>query len=304
MLYIMKRSYIILGLMLIALPAMSQSRYRAHLHNVDAFVGTGFHQVEFKPQEGGDKNGRLGYTVGANYRLAYYKTLAFSAGLNLTSFSAKSEYDYLEQKSTYTDPENGEVCEFGTEFHNWNEIQKSINLELPVGAYYTYSLGPQWGLVGGGGLMLDIPVSKKFKSKNKGSDSEMKVVKSFDVTNVEYEDLPQHGMENKSKVSGKAEMKGAGLSLFIEGGAIRPIDNDHVLYMGIYFSQSVTNSLKDCDNDLFTPSDDPDKKGKYSGIVSSNLVAKTHIMAVGVKVGFSFGVGLKTAGGMSSSRKY
>lgn len=74
--------------------------------------------------------------------------------------------------------------------------------------------------------------------------------------------------------------------------------------MGVYFSQSVTNSLKDCDNDLFTPSGEPGKEGDYSGVVSSNLVGKTHIMSVGVKVGLSFGLGLKTAGGNSSSRKY
>lgn len=174
------------------------------------------------------------------YRLAWFKTLSFSAGLNLTSFSAKSEYDNLEQKTTYADPENGQSYEFGTAFHDWSEIQKSINLELPVGAYYTYSLNEEWGLVGGGGLMLDIPVSKKFKTKNNKSDGELVLSGDFESTNVTYTDLPQHGFVTKSSATGKAKIKGAGLSLFVEAGAIRPIDNDHVLYYGCIF-------LAECD---------------------------------------------------------
>lgn len=296
----MKKILLVAVLSALVTPAISQST-KSHLHNIDAYAGMGFHSVQFKPKEGGDKNGRVGMTIGANYRLAMFTNVSFSAGLNLTTFSAKSEYDSLATSTTFVDPENGESYEFATEFNNWNEIQKSVNLEIPVGAYYSFALNSNWTLIGGGGLMLDIPVSKKFKTKNGKSDGSMVLSGEFESTNVKYEDLPQHGFSSASSCKGKANMKGAGLSMFVEGGVTHPINNNNAIYIGAYFTQSVTNSLKDCDNDLYNP-----EKGEYSGIVSSNLVSKTHIMSVGVKVGWSFGLGLKQAGMMNfkSNRKY
>lgn len=284
----MKKILLIVSLFALATaPAQSQGqRYKKHLHNIDVGLGCGFHSVQFKPEEGGDKNGRIGMTFNANYRMAMFDKVHFTAGLGLTTYSAKSEYDNLATGTSYTDPENGETYDFKTTFHDWSELQRSINLELPVGACYLYPIrSTVWQIVAGGGLKLDIPVSKNFKTKNDKSDGEMVRSGEFASTNVEYTNLPQHGFYNSESYKGKAQMKGAGLSAFAEVGAVRPLKGYKSLYFGIYFSHSVLNSLKKSDNLLYDPGED-----SYSGIVSSSLVDKTHLIAVGAKVAISFGL--------------
>lgn len=279
---------LISALMLATTSAMSQpgKQYKKHLHNVDIGLGCGFHSVQFKPQEGGEKNGRFGMTFNANYRMAMFEKVHFTAGLGLTTYSAKSEYDELGTATSFTDPENGETYEYKATFTDWDEIQNSINLELPVGACYIFPLrNSVWNLVAGGGLKLDIPVSKKFKTKNNKSDGKLVRSGEFSSTNVEYSNLPQHGFYNSTSYKGKAKMKGAGLSAFAEVGLTRPLKGYKTLYFGAYFSHSVLNSLKKSDNLLYDPASE-----SYSGVVSSDLVDKTHLIAVGAKVAISFGL--------------
>lgn len=284
----MKRIILILSILTLATaPAQSQGqRYKKHLHNLDIGAGVGFHSVQFKPEEGGDKNGRVGMTFNANYRMALFEKVNLTAGLGLTTYSAKSSYDDLNSEVQYKDPDNGETYTFSAHFTDWTELQKSINLEVPVGACYIFPLRHNiWKLVAGGGLKLDIPVSKKYKTQNNKSDGNMERTGKFKSTNVEYSDLQVHGFYDSDKFTGKAKMKGAGLSAFAEVGMTRPLNGSKTIYFGAYFSHSVLNSLKKSDNPLLDPESD-----SYSGVVSSELVDKTHLIAVGAKVAISFGL--------------
>lgn len=261
-------------------------QYSKHFHNLDVGAGMGYHSVQFKLDGDGSKKGRVGFNVIANYRIAMFERVHFTAGLGLTSYSAMSEYDNLLEEVPNVDPENGETYTFKASFHDWNELQRSMDLEVPVGAYYMYPIRhSMWRFVAGGGIKMDIPVSKKYKTKNSKSDGKLVRSGEFESTNVEYYNLPQHGFFNSTEYEGKATMKAAGLSLFGDIGMMTSLGKtSNSLYFGVYFSHSLLNSLKGEGLNLYDPKDD-----SYCGIVSSNLVDKTHLMAVGARVAYCFG---------------
>ena len=261
-------------------------QYSKHFHNLDVGVGMGYHSVQFKLDGDGTKKGRVGFNAIANYRIAMFDRVHFTAGVGLTSYSATSEYDNLIEVVPNVDPENGEKYEFKASFYNWNELQRSMDLEIPVGAYYLVPLPhSMWKFVAGGGLKMDIPVSKKYKTKNSKNDGKLVRSGEFESTNVEYNNLPQHGFYNSQDYSGKATMKAAGISLYGDVGMMTTLGHtSNSLYFGAYFSHSLLNSLKGEGVNLYDPSSET-----YSGIVSSNLVDKTHLMAVGIRVAYCFG---------------
>ena len=264
-----------------------QRMSRRTVNYFDFYVGMGMHSMLFSPDEG-DKNGRVGATAGAYYRRAMTPKLHLMTGLGASLYSARSKFSNMVNEMDYTDPENGEECMFKTTFKNWEEIQRTINLEVPVGAYYIRKIRRiPWYLKAGGGLMLNIPVMKKFKTDNP-PDGYLKKSVKFSSTNVEYEDLPQHGLDKDQTMTGKADIRSAGLSLFIDAGMMHDLKKmkGKSIYVGIYYYQSVLNSLGgNAETKLYDPSND-----NYSGVVSSDLVDKSLLMAVGVKFAFTIGL--------------
>ena len=281
--YNMKKFILLFGLLFGFISLNAQPVFYRYIHNVDLSLGGGLHSVQFDPEQGGDHRMRAGGTFNVQYRYAGWERWSIACGLGFTTYSGKSIYDKLQDSLSYVDSENGETYNYKMTFSNWNEIQRSLDLEIPISAYYRYPINETWGLVGGFGAKLDVPFSKKYFTKN-GDDGIVVRSGEFESTNVEYSDMEQHGFFNSDEYEGKAKMKGAGMSVFGEIGVTRPLKNNTSLYMGTYFSHSVINTLKQSDSPLWNP-----ETNSYCGVVSSKFVDKTHVMAFGVKVGLSIG---------------
>ncbi len=251
---------------------------------VDVSAGMGYHSMNLSLRGGGDKNGRVGATAGAYFRYVLRPDVHLFSGLGATLFSARSQYDNLETTTTATDPQNGQQYTFRAQFSNWQEVQREINLEVPAGAFYVHSfLRTAWVWMLGGGVRLDLPLMKRFRTDNGGSGS-MTRTAYFPSTNVDYEDIEDHGLYSSSSFAGKADTRAAGLSLFFDGGFSRPLWGKKSIYLGAYFSHSLLSLSKGGGAQLYDPA-----SGSYSGVVSSNLVGRAHLMAVGVRAAFSFG---------------
>lgn len=279
----MNKTILVCGAAIFALQLQAQTTFQKYLHNIDVAVGGGLHSVQFDPKQGGDHDPLFGGTVNLHYRIAPLKRWSFATGIDLTTYRAESQYDELQQTIYCTDVENGYNEKYDVTFKDWSEVQNSINLEIPLGAYYRLPLNSVWGLVAGGGVKLELPISKRYKTRNDKTDGYIDRTAYFEETNVDYSDMPQHELYKTSEYKGSAKMKSAGMAVFVELGATRPLKSNRSLYLGTYFSHSVLNSNKSNSN-LYDASTD-----SYSGVVSSDLVKKSHLMAVGIKVGLSFG---------------
>lgn len=261
----------------------TKNNYHRYLHNIDVAVGGGLHSVQFDPKQGGDQDPLFGGTVNIHYRIAPFDRVSFATGIDLTTYRAESQYDELNQTQTRIDPENGYNETYNVKFKDWSEVQNSINLEIPIGVYYRIPLKNVWSLVAGGGFKVEVPISKRYKTRNDKTDGYIDRTAYFEETNVDYSDMPQHALFKTSEYKGSAKMKSAGMAVFVDLGATRPLKENRSLYLGAYFSHSIMNSNKG-NNQLYNANND-----NYSGVVSSDLVKKSHLMAAGVKVGLSFG---------------
>lgn len=266
-----------------SLQLQAQIPYQRYLHNIDIAAGGGLHSVQFDPKNGGDQDPLFGGTLNLHYRYAPFERVSFGTGIDFTTYRAVSEYDYLDRTQNRIDPENGYNSTYHVTFNDWSEVQNSINLEIPLGVYYRLPLNQTWGLVAGGGVKLELPISKKYRTRNNKTDGYIDRTAYFEETNVDYSDMPQHDLYKSDSYKGSAKMKGAGLGVYVDLCATRPIKDNKSIYFGAYFSHSVLNN-NNASSDLYDAS-----KDKYSGVVSSDLVKKSQLMAVGLKVGLSLG---------------
>ncbi len=272
---IKKRLITVATLVAMAFSANAQ----VYKHNIDAAVGGGLHSNQFSPERGGDNDPRFGWLLNGMYRHMLNQHWGLGGGLSLFFYKSKANYDDLLLSNQYVHPGNGWTYEDKATFDGWVESQRLLDLEFPVAAYYTTPINEKWSFLGDLGVKLMIPVWNRYHV----NDGELEITGFFkDDTNIEYYDLPQHGFTTYRHFYGESDIKPVTGAGFIDAGVLRKLKNNMSLYLGAYFSYSFTNLSKEKEDALYN-------RGDYTGIVSSNLVDNTHLLATGVKVGLSWG---------------
>lgn len=272
----MRKGLILLGLL--SLPLLLQAQ--TYDHYLDLTVGGGLHSIQFSPKEG-DFTPGTGMEVRAGYRRVIDEHWSWGLGLGVSWYNARSFYEDYRIARAAVDDQNGEPYEYRVIFTDWKEKQHLVNLELPVAAYYQQPISTLWSFLGSAGLKFIVPVSNKYTIL----DGEMETKGYFkQLTNIEYENLPQHGFFKEEGFEGEASLRKFGGGVFVDAGLLRSFKHgDMSLYMGLYFNYGVTDLSKEHTSSLF------DGKS-YPGVLSSNLVDGAHLIAAGLKVGITFGM--------------
>lgn len=272
----MRKGLILLGLL--SLPLLLQAQ--TYDHYLDLTVGGGLHSIQFSPKEG-DFTPGTGMEVRAGYRRVIDEHWSWGLGLGVSWYNARSFYEDYRIARAAVDDQNGEPYEYRVIFTDWKEKQHLVNLELPVAAYYQQPISTLWSFLGSAGLKFIVPVSNKYTIL----DGEMETKGYFkQLTNIEYENLPQHGFFKEEGFEGEASLRKFGGGVFVDAGLLRSFKHgDMSLYMGLYFNYGVTDFSKEHTSSLF------DGKS-YPGVLSSNLVDGAHLIAAGLKVGITFGM--------------
>jgi outer membrane protein OmpA-like peptidoglycan-associated protein len=272
----MRKGLILLGLL--SLPLLLQAQ--TYDHYLDLTVGGGLHSIQFSPKEG-DFTPGTGMEVRAGYRRVIDEHWSWGLGLGVSWYNARSFYEDYRIARAAVDDQNGEPYEYRVIFTDWKEKQHLVNLELPVAAYYQQPISTLWSFLGSAGLKFIVPVSNKYTIL----DGEMETKGYFkQLTNIEYENLPQHGFFKEEGFEGEASLRKFGGGVFVDAGLLRSFKHgDMSLYMGLYFNYGVTDLSKEHTGSLF------DGKS-YPGVLSSNLVDGAHLIAAGLKVGITFGM--------------
>ena len=267
-----------------SLPKYSKRKMERVTRFLDLSAGVGYHTMRTDLEMGGDGRGRIGANAGVYYRNAFKPTLHFMTGVGASYFSTRSKYDNITTEQTLIHPDNGETYTLKTQFLQWEEIQKTINIEIPFGAYYAKFLNKSlWRMMVGGGARLEIPIVKKFKTDN-AQTGKMTLSGYFPSTNVEYDDLENHGFYTRTEFSGKADTRAFGVSLFADFGFSYPVSANRFIYLGLYFSHGLLSMSKSSSTPLYSPDSQ-----SYSGIFSSDLINKAFEMSVGFRGAYTFG---------------
>ncbi len=265
-------------LMLMACPLMGQAQLTMYDFYLDVTAGGGLHTIQYSP-EGGDHTPGFGSELKLAYRRPINERWCVSGGLGFSWYNGRSFYEDLRLSRAAVDAQNGEPYEYRVIFTNWKEKQHIANLEIPLMASYHYPINPKWSHSAAAGLKLFFPISNNFKI----TDGTLQTKGYFEhLTNIEYENLPQHGFFTKDDCEGKATLRKVGAAAAVDLGAYRSFKHsDMSLYMGLYFGYGFTNLAKE-HSTLFDGTD-------YVGVVSSDRIGKAHLISAGIKAGISFG---------------
>lgn len=275
----MNKKLLLLAITLpLSLASFSQQQW--YKHNLDLTAGGGLQSIQFNPEKG-DQKPLLGALIDANYRFMFNKHWGIGAGVGLGFYNARSVYDNLLISQDLVHEHNDEPYQFKAQFHNWKETQRMLDFEVPVQFYYLTPINEKWNFIGDLGAKLGIPVWNKYKIK----DGTLKTTGYFEkATNIEYENLPQHGFDTYTYFSGKSDLRKIGATAFIDLGFLRHIRENRSLYLGAYFAYRFTNLATTSDDILYDG-----RTREYVGVMNSNFVDKAHALAAGVKIGLSFG---------------
>lgn len=178
-----------------------------------------------------------------------------------------------------------------TQFNDWEETQSVLTLEMPILAQYRNTFSNKWGMQIGLGIYLATPIKGKYTT----SGGNYVTTGYFESTNIEYEELINHGFltESEGKSHAIENLKNH-IGAMAEIGFIRAMGDHSAFYLGFYGQYGFTNNISPSGNYLI-------ENGAYQGIFGSREVSKVHALKAGVKMGFQFGM-KKTSNSQSDEK--
>lgn len=276
----MKRFYIFLIFLSLVLCAQAQEETQERIgshHAICMYGGGGIHTLTYQPN-GGETNTQAGGLFGMEYQ-NIPKHWGWSIGLQLSVHNSQAIMNF-EEKQNIAHTDNMTECLLKTQFKEWEEAQKIMFLELPISLQYQNAFSEKWGIQFGIGLILSTPCYSQYKTQG----GECITTGYFESTNIEYEDLGNHGFQtNSQKQSGSIENLRKNIGAQVQLGLNRAMGERSLFYMGIYFQYGLNNNIKAIERPLFA-------EGDYNGLLGSKQVEKVHPLKFGAKMGFQFGI--------------
>ena len=294
----MRRGATILAaaMLLTSIPATAQMRWYVPRY-ITGDVGGGLQSIQFNPRDGKHKVG-AGFQMNAGAVFMFDAHWGISTGVGVASYASKAKFNNMKESSVAYDTNlNARITDsslmispdyiFHTEFNNFTEKQKLLQIEIPILAYYQFPIDSKFDVVGRAGFKFGIPVSSKYKlmSGTYETSAEFTDLKGNNL-NVEIRNLPASEMRKygfstveADKEKGKCKLNPVNLSLTLEGGASYRLSKAFRAFAGLQFSYCLTNIHKETVAPLLTP------ERKYNGTLRSSRVDRASLLSVGLTAG-------------------
>ena len=238
-------------------------------------LGGGMHTHLIESDAGQAKEG-YGGLLELKYQIIP-KHWGFGIGMQLCSYrsSILINYGYAQ---TFTHNDNNLEYQLNTEFSDWEERQDILAIEIPLSLQYENALNSKWKFLMDLGVTLSIPVINEYSTQN----GYYSTSGWFESTNVEYEDLQNHGFHTdqygqSGEICGIAKSLGA----FADVGFNRSMGQKCALYMGLYAQYGITNSANPLHKNIYDGEE-------YIGAFGSEQFTDIHLLKGGMKIGFRF----------------
>ena len=277
-------------LMIIILFAAVSSQYVSAQaeHEVSVNVGGGLSSLLYSPTKGSSKIGGggefgLGYTFFSDkLQAAETGTVTrakwgIHSGIGLGLYGAKAKVDnetIVTEK--IPDSDNGDLFDLHTTLKGYEEVQRTMFLNIPVMALY--DIEPYYIMAG---FKFGIPLTGKFKPKSASftNKAEYKQYENW----LEEQEFAGLGTFKQKSPDGNLDL-GVTVMFALEGGYKWEINHQFILYTGVYFDYGLNNSLKSNQKPFvnYNYTKDSSSGGFTTNSVMSAFTKKAHIMAVGV----------------------
>lgn len=265
----------------------------------------------------GETKGILGYGIEIKYSYFFTGNWGITSGIGVASYGAKGKWKGGITENSYfnlgtltdNDPGNGPVdYELRARVSNLEEKQTVYMVEIPLMlSYQTYfnCESSCWGLYGGVGAKLQLPVSSTFSIQN-GSDSQLNISGYYsgipvDMGSPGNPPVPQHGygtITDPGSAHGwddDADLK-TGVAATAELGVMFSLGRTTDLKVGGYIDYGLTDIKKSNSKGLVTApaayhpaADNNIGNGiRYNGMLNSDITGRIKPFSFGAKVALYF----------------
>ena len=250
--------------------------------------GGGMHTLQYDLKNGNRDNG-MGITINGGYDYFFTPHWGIGTGFGLRSFQSKGTLDYLSLSSAVDT--DGESFEMRTYYTNWQEKQKALLLDIPVGVSYQTDINDKWGVLATVGAKFSFPVKATYQAT--GGSIENRGY--YSSTEVVLHDLPQHHFLTVTEMPDDDITFKMNASAFIDLGVTRSLKENLDLYIGAYACYGLSDAVDSKQAPVFQGN------GIYNGMLASNQTDKIIPVSVGVKVGVRWKQSVAVANGIIES---
>lgn len=245
-------------------------------HSIGIYFGEGAH-TNLYATDGGERQKGAGGLFEIRYQFIP-KNWGLGIGIQAASYHGSivvnhgytQEFFHQDNNLTYT---------LNTRFKNWKERQDILCVEMPILLQYRKAFSEKWGISWGLGAVFSLPIKGHYQT----TGGEFATTGYFESTNIEYEDLLNHGFRtDRSNQSESIDNLKKNIGAMFELGFNRAMGRASSFYLGFYLHYGFTNSIEPKSNHLM-------EEQVYQGAYGSNLTEKIHPFKTGVKLGFQFG---------------
>ncbi len=251
-------------------------------------AGGGLHTMRHNPtlgefDEGSKFKPCFGGAFNVNYIHFFGSHFGLGTGLGASYNQSRSILNGMDV-SLENDAYNGnQAYEYRMLYSDWEEVQRAIIAELPLGFYGRQDLNEKLSLMIGLGGKLTFPFYYKYEVV----DGDLETRGYYKKYNNEFFDLPQHGFgHDNSLYSGSTDAK-LGFAVYADLGFNRWMNEKTALYWGAYLNYGVTDLTKSHQTALY------DVNSNYSGVHASKVIDKASLLSAGVKIGVTLAFGKK-----------
>lgn len=175
---------------------------------------------------------------------------------------------------------NGQAFDLMQSYDEWVEKQRIFTFEFPLGVYYKASISDKTNFVGGVGGKMVVPAFSRYQI----TEGTYAVSGYYPQTDATIKDLPHHGFVNTQPVASGGLNTRLAFSVYGELGFNFALSDRASLHTGLYCNYGITRIV---DDKRVTPGLWDDFMVDNKSILSSKLVEKSNLLAVGLKIGVS-----------------
>ena len=258
-------------------------------HYLNADFGVGLSSLMFKI-ENGDRKAKIGFAGKIGYDYYFTENWGIGTGLGLSFYKTAGKFNDHLVTYDWAD-EEGSPYQRNIYLRNWEEIQRSLFLEIPVVANFQMKFGEnkRHGIYANAGLRFQLPIKSTYTVTQKDKENNQLEVqayyKEFDLT---INDVMNHGWGfYENEYNGKNTMK-FGIAATAAFGGLFGLTEKLDLYVGARCDYGFLN-VGSNDHEKIITGD----LNTYYGIVGSNVTEKVNPFSIRGELGLRVKLGGK-----------
>lgn len=249
-------------------------------------LGGGLEVLNYTPEIGKPKPGG-GVMFEWQFQHFIINNFGYGVGIGLSYFTANYYINETIEKEITNETDAGVPYTLRTIFNDFNEKQRTFQLEVPIGLYARFNLNDYSQFIIGGGPKITFPIVSKYEY-SRGS-VETRAYFGGDIE-AELSNIPHHGLyKQDANGSNDIDTDIPLISVYVDMMWTRVLNNSSALHIGGYLSYGLSDMVSNHDATMGI---------SKKSILNSTLTEKVIPICVGMKVGVT--LPLKKGGKRSS----